>query len=128
MKMVSKNDLMVGILVLIAGIIIFEFAPGGFLFNGSSAAAHATTHYIGAAIAIMFGIVGLAMYKKLSMAGVGVSVLSVILGLVFLVDAPGMALYSVWTPHPMAMQVTGGLTALVGLIGVAAAFVMKPKK
>jgi len=124
--MVSKNDLTIGVLVLIAGIIYFGFSPGGFLFQGG--AAHAMTHYIAATLAIIFGVVGLAMYKKLSMAGVGVSVLSIILGLVMALDAPGMALYSMLVPHGMAMQSVAGLTALVGLIGIAAAFVMKPKK
>jgi hypothetical protein len=124
--MVSRNDLVIGVLVLIAGIIIYEFAPGGFLFQGG--AAHATTHYIGATIAIIFGLIGLAMYKRLSMVGLGVSILSIILGIVFAFDAPGMALYPSLQPHALAMQATGGLTALVGLLGLAASFAVKPKK
>jgi hypothetical protein len=124
--MVNKTDLIIGVLVLIAGIVIYEFAPGGFLFMGGSA--HAMTHYIGAALAIVFGLIGLAMFKKLSMLGLAVSVLSMILGLVFLLDAPGMALYPVLTPHGTAMTATGGLTALVGLVGIVAGAVMKPKK
>jgi uncharacterized membrane protein len=86
------------------------------------------THYVGAAIAIIFGLIGVAMYKKLSMAGLGISVLSIILGLVFVLDAPGMALYAALTPHALAMQAVCGLTALVGLVGIAASAVMKPKK
>lgn len=116
----------IGVLVLIAGIIYYEFAPGGFLFQGGPA--HAMTHDIAGALAIIFGIVGLALYKKLSMAGVGVSVLSIILGLVIILDAPGMALYPMLQPHPLAMQSVAGLTSLVGLIGIAASFVMKTKK
>ena len=126
MRMVSKNDFTIGVLVLIAGVVISEFAPGGLIFMGGPA--HATTHYIGSAIAIIFGIVGLAMYKKLSMAGIGVSVLSIVLGLVFLLDAPGMALYKLWTPHGLAMMETGGLTVVVGLVGIVASAVMKPRK
>lgn len=124
--MVSKTDLVIGVLVLIAGIIIYEFAPGGFLFMGGTA--HAMTHYVGSALALLFGLIGLAMYKKLSMVGLTVSVLSIVLGVVFLLDAPSMVLYTVLKPHGMAMQATGGLTVLVGLLGIVASVVMKPKK
>jgi hypothetical protein len=125
--MVSKNDLLIGTLVLIVGIIIYSFAPGGALFQKPPA--HATTHYIGGGLAIVFGLVGVWMYKKLSMVGLAVSVLSVILGLVFVLDAaPSGVLYSALTPHGLAMQAVGGLTALVGLVGIAASAVMKPKK
>jgi hypothetical protein len=124
--MVSKTDLVIGLLVLIAGIIIYEFAPGGVLFMGG--AAHATTHYVGSALALLFGFIGLAMYKKLSMVGLAVSVLSIVLGVVFLFDAPGMVLYTVLKPHGMAMQATGGVSVLVGLLGMVGSAVIKPKK
>jgi hypothetical protein len=124
--MVSRNDLVIGVLVLIAGIIIYEFAPGGFLFQGGPA--HAMTHYIGSTIAIVFGLIGMAMYKRLSSIGIAVSVLSIILGLAFVLDAPGMALFPMLQPHATAMVATAGLTALVGLVGIVASAVMKPKK
>ncbi len=130
--MISKNDLLVGVLALVAGILIWGFTPaaaapgGGFLFQGGPA--HATTHYIGAAAAIVFGLVGLALYKKVSKITLGVAVLTLVLGVVFLLDAPGMALYSVWKPHPGAMATTGGLTILLGLIGIVATVAVKPKK
>lgn len=125
--MVSKNDLLVGLLVLIAGVIIYEFAPGGVLFQ--TGPAHTTTHYIGGGLAIVFGLIGVALYKKLSMVGLAVSVLSVILGVVFVLDAaPTGVLYPALTPHGLAMQAVGGLTALVGLVGIAASAVMKSKK
>jgi hypothetical protein len=130
--MVSKNDLLIGILVLIAGILIYEFTPaaaapgaGGLFMGGMQ---HATSHYIGSALAIIFGLVGLAMYKKVNMVTVGISVLSLILGIVFLLDAPGMALYPVLTPHGAAMADVGGATLLVGLVGVVGSAVIKPKK
>jgi len=124
-KMVSKNDLLVGVLVLIGGLVIYSFAPGGALFQGG--AAHPTTHYIGGILAIIFGVVGLALYKKTNKLTLVVSVLSVILGLLFMLDAPGMALYAALQPHGQAMQTFGGLTALVGLIGIAGAFALKKK-
>ena len=121
--MISKNDLLVGILVLVAGILIWEFTPasaapgaGGLFMAGSM---HATSHYIGAAAAIIFGLVGLALYKKVNMVTVAVSVLSILIGIVFLLDAPGMALYPMLTPHAMAIAGVGGLTLLVGLVGIA---------
>ena len=129
--MVSKNDLAIGILVLVAGIIIYEFTPAsaapgaGALFMGGPA--HATSHYIGSALAIIFGLVGLALYKKVNMVTVGVSVLSIILGIVFLLDAPTMALYSTLKPHGAAMAAVGGLTLLVGLVGIAGSAALKKK-
>ena len=128
--MVSKNDLLIGILVLVAGLIIYGFAPaaaapgGGFLFMGGPA--HATSHYIGGALAVIFGLAGVALYKKVSKATLGVAVLSLILGGLFLLDAPGGPLYPVWTPHGQAMASTGGITILVGLVGLVAAVVLKP--
>ena len=124
--MVSKMDLIVGVLVLVAGIIIYQFAPGGVLFQKPPD--HATTHYVGTVLAIVFGIVGLAMYKKVSTVTLAVSVLSVIVGVVFALHAPGGVLYSALGPHAQAMQGIGGLTALVGLVGIVAAVALKPKK
>ncbi len=123
--MVSKNDLLVGVLVLIGGLIIYSFAPSGALFQPPPA--HATTHYVGGVLAIIFGLVGLALMKKTSKLTMVVAVLSILLGLVFIIDAPGMPLYGAWTPHAQAMQTTGGLTALVGLIGVVGAVALKKK-
>jgi hypothetical protein len=132
MKMVSRNDLLVGILVLIAGILIWEFTPasagpgaGGLFMPG---AMHPTSHYIGAAVAILFGLVGLALYKKVNAITVGISALSIILGIVFLFDAPGMVLFPLLTPHPMAMGGVAGLMVLIGLIGLVGSATLKTKK
>ena len=121
--MASRYDLAMGVLVLIAGIIIYSFAPGGPLFVGGSE--HATSHFLGSFIVIIIGLIGLALYRNLGRVEVGVSVLSIILGLIFILDAPGMVLSSMWTPHAVAMQVIGALTILVGLIGVGAAFLVR---
>jgi hypothetical protein len=129
--MVSKYDVTVGILVLIAGIIIYEFAPaaaapgGGHLFMPG--ATHPTSHYIGASLAIIFGLIGLAFYKKVNKVTVGISALSIILGIVFLLDAPGMALYPDLTPHGAAMAGIGELTLLIGLVGIVGSAVVKTK-
>lgn len=127
--MVSRNDLLVGILVLIAGIVIYEFSPasaspgGGGLFMAGSM--HPVSHYIGSALAIIFGLIGLALYKKVSKATVGISALSIILGIIFLLDAPGMALFPSLQPHGLAMASLGGITIVVGLIGVLASAAFK---
>lgn len=129
--MVSKNDLLIGILVLVAGVIIYGFAPaaaapgGGFLFMGGPA--HATSHYIGGAIAVVFGLAGVALYKKLNKVTLGVAVLGIIFGVIFLLDSPSGPLYKVWAPHGQAMATTGGLTMLVGLVGVVSAAALKTK-
>lgn len=120
-----KNDLVICLLIFSSGVVIYEFASagsgaGGFFMNGMM---HATSHYIGAALAIIFGLVGLAMYKKVNIVTVGISVLSLILGIVFLLDAPGMVLYPVLTPHGGAMAGVGRAILLIGLIGMVASIV-----
>jgi hypothetical protein len=118
--MVSKNDLAIGVLVLIAGVIIYEFSPAGMLYMGMPM--HTTTHYIGGALAILFGVIGLALMKKTNKITSAVSVLSIILGIVFILDAPPSGLLFTMLPamdHGMHMEVIGGLTVLVGLVGIA---------
>jgi len=130
--MVSKNDLIVGILVLVAGIVIYGFAPAaaapgaGFLFQGGPM--HPTSHYVGGALAIIFGLVGLGLYKKVNKLTLAVAVLSLVLGIVFILDAPGNPLYAVWAPHGQAMATTGGITMLIGLVGVGGSFALKTKQ
>ena len=134
LKTLSKNDLLVGVLVLIAGIIYYEFTPAaaspgaGGMFMGPAPAVHATSHYIATAVAVVFGLVGLAMYKKINKVTFAVSALSVILGLVILLDAPTWPLYSVLNPHPQAMASVAGLIMLVGVVGIVGSAVLKPKK
>ncbi len=124
--MVSKNDLVIGILVLITGIVIYSFAPGGVLFQPMPG--HTTTHYVGGSLAIVSGLIGLALYKKINRVSAAVSVLSIILGIVFILDAaPSGVLYSTLQPHGAAMQAQGGLTALVGIVGIAGSALVKKK-
>jgi len=121
--MASRYDLANGLLVLIAGILIFSFAPGQPLFVASTE--HATSHYLGGFMAIIVGLIGLLLYKKVNRVEIGVSVLSIIIGLVFILDAPGNLLFSDFQPHGLAMEAIGLLTVLVGLVGIGAAFVVR---
>jgi hypothetical protein len=126
--MVSKNDLVIGVLVLIAGIVIYSFAPSGAMYMPMPA--HTMTHYEGGAIAILFGVIGLAMYKKTNKITAPVSVLSIILGIVFILDAPASGVLFMALPaadHGMHMQAIGGLEALVGLVGIAGSAMWKKK-
>lgn len=126
--MVSKNDLAIGVLVLIAGVIIYEFSPAGMLYMGMPM--HTTTHYIGGAIAVLFGIIGLALKKKTNKITWAVSVLSIILGIVFILDAPPSGALFMALPamdHGMHMQAIGGLEALVGLVGIVGSAMWKKK-
>lgn len=124
--MVSRNDFAIGILVLIAGIVIYSFAPGGAMYMPMPG--HTTTHYVGGALAIVFGLIGLALYKKTNMITAAVSVLSIILGIVFILDAPPSGPLFMALPkmdHGMHMQITGGLIALVGIVGIAGSALKK---
>ena len=132
--MVSRNDLAIGVLVLLAGIIIYLFSPAGPFYvpvvegDMMSVEAHANTHYIGGAFAIFFGLSGLAVYKKVSKVTVGISVLSVGLGIVFALLAPGGPLFPIMQPHGLVMESIGGATALLGLVGIVGSAALKPKK
>jgi hypothetical protein len=123
LKMVSRTDLAIGVLVFIVGLIILSFAPGFPLFMPGSE--HFTTHYIGGSLAILVGIIGLALYRRIGRVEVGVSILSIILELVFIVDMPRGLLYSDLQPHGLAMEALGTLTVIVGLVGIGAAFISK---
>jgi len=132
--MVSRNDLAIGVLVFLAGIIIYLFSPAGPLYvpvmqgDMMSAQAHANTHYIGGVFAIFFGLSGLAVYKKVSKVTVGISVSSVVLGIVFALFAPGGPLFPIMQPHGLMMESVGGATALLGLVGIVGSAALKPKK
>src|SRR5208282_2731354 len=132
LKTLSKNDLLVGVLVLIAGIIYYSFTPkaaapgAGAMFMAPPA--HTTSHYIATVVAILFGAVGLVLYKKINKVTFAVSVLSVVLGLVILLDAPTWPLYSVLTPHGGAMASVAGLLMLAGVVGIVGSATLKPKK
>jgi len=120
--MASKNALAIGVLVFIVGLIIYSFSPIGTLYVAGSE--HATTHYLGSFLAIIVGIIGVALHRNIGKAETGVSILSIILGIVFILEIPGL-LYSELQPHALAMEVVGALTVLVGLVGIGAALMTR---
>lgn len=118
-------DLVVGLLVLITGVLVYSFSPGQPLFVKPPG--HVTTHWIGGGLGVVVGIVGLAVRKKTSTVGLVVSILAVVLALVFILDAPGYPVSSMLQPHGLAMEGIGGLTAVVGIVGILAGLALKPK-
>ena len=87
-----------------------------------------TGHYVGSVLAVLFGIVGLALYKKVNKVTFAVSVLSIMLGVLFLVIMDNWPLHTVLTPHPVAMASIAELTMLVGVIGIVGSAALKTKK
>jgi hypothetical protein len=143
--MFSKKDLLVSVLVLLTGFVMYEFTPmsaapgGGVLLasagNGMASsgmgmanAGMETGHYVGSALAIFFGIIGLALYKEVNKVTFAVSVLSILLGLLFLTIMDNWPLHTVLTPHPVAMASIAELTMLVGVIGIVGSAILKPSK
>ena len=63
----------------------------------------------------------------MSTVGITVSFLSLILGIIFILDAPDYPLYTVIFPHNLAMQLIGALTSATEAIGAIQGFVGKPK-
>ena len=123
--MVSKTDLLIGILVTFTGIVMHEFAPtsvggGGFLLARFGMQAG---HYTGAALGVLFGIVGLALYKKVNKITLGVSVLSILLGCLFLAF-----LRMSMEVMESGMVAVAGVTVLVGIMGIIGSVVLKTKK
>ena len=121
--MVSKNDLLVGVLVLITSQVMLEFTPtssggGGILL---AMFGMETGHYTGSALGILSGIVGLALYKKVNKVTIAVSVLSILLGSMFLAIMTMMSMMDM-------MAIIAELTLLVGIIGIVGSVVLKKKK
>jgi hypothetical protein len=117
--MVSKTDLLVGVLVFITSQVMLEFTPtsaggGGVLLAWFGME---TGHYSGSALGIFSGIVGLALYKTVNKVTIAVSVLSILLGLMFL---------AIMDTGPMgAMGIIAELTLLVGIVGIVGSVVLK---
>jgi hypothetical protein len=102
---------------------MLEFTPtssggGGIL---SAMFGMETGHYVGSALAILSGIIGLALYRKINKVTIAVSLLSVLLGLMFL------AIINMMTMMGM-MAVIAELTLLVGIIGIVGSALLKKKK
>ncbi len=121
--MVSKSDLLVGVLVLFTSQVMQEFSPssaeGGAILLARFGMA--TGHYVGSALGLLSGIVGLALYNKVNMMTTAVSVLSILLGLMFL----AIMIYH-WPMGTMA--IIADLTLLVGIAGIVGSVVVKTKK
>jgi len=119
---VSKSDLLVGVLVLITSQVMLEFTPtmtggGGILL---AMFGMETGHYVGSTLGILSGIVGLALFKKVNKVTIAVSVLSILLGLMFL---------AIMNNGPMdAMATIAELTLLVGIIGIVGSVVLKKRR
>jgi hypothetical protein len=114
--------LLVGVLALFAGIILYLFVPGSPWFIGGNS--HVISHYVGTSLLIVFGLIGLAFYRRIGRVGISVSVLSVIMGIVYILEIPGL-LFNYMQPHAMAMGVVAGLQILWGLIGIGGAILVR---
>ena len=114
--------MLVGVLVLITSQVMLEFTPtmtggGGILL---AMFGMETGHYVGSTLGILSGIVGLALFKKVSKVTIAVSVLSILLGLMFL---------AIMNNGPMdAMATIAELTLLVGIIDIVGSVVLKKRR
>jgi len=118
-----KTGTILSALIVVAGILMFEFAPGGFLWQKPSPglSAHNITHLIGGIFAAVIGIAVIATRKSLGHNAAAIGVASLVLGLIFALDAEIGPLYKPLlqvVPHATGMQGVGLLTILVGLVGL----------
>jgi len=125
--MMAKPGMVLPALIVLAGVVIFEFAPGGFLFQpvkmapGAMLSPHGWSHVVGGVLAMVIGAAVLAMRKKLGGPSAAIGAVTLIIGLVFALDAKGLPLYDPLVkaiPHGTGMQALGALTIVVGLIGL----------
>ncbi len=121
--MVSKSDLLVGVLVFITSQVMLEFTPtsnggGGIL---SAMFGMETGHFVGSGLGILSGIIGLVLYRKVNKVTIAVSVLSILLGLMFLAIMNMMIMMD-------TMAIIAELTLLVGIIGIVGSAVLKGKR
>jgi hypothetical protein len=120
---VSKSDLLVGVLVFVTGQVMFEFTPAESGGPGLLSAMFGmdTGHYVGSALAVVSGAVGLLLYRKVNKVTIAVSVLSILLGVAFLVIMNMMTIMG-------TMEIIAELTLLVGIIGILGSVLLKNKK
>ena len=116
------TGLLVGVLALFTGIILYLFVPGNPWFIGGDA--HVIGHYVGTSLLIVFGLIGLAFYRRIGRVGVGVSILDIIMGIVYILEIPGL-LFDYMQPHATAMAAVAGLQILWGLIGIGGAILLR---
>ncbi len=110
-------------LIVVSGILMFEFAPGGILWQKPSPgfSPHNITHLIAGTLAAVLGVAVLVMRKKLGANSAAIGGASLVLGLAFALDAGIGPLYKPLLqiiPHATGMQAVGVLTVLVGLVGI----------
>jgi len=141
--MVSKSDLLVGILVFITSQVMLQFTPtssggGGLLLAEFGMEAG---HYAGFALGVFSGIIGLALYKKVNKVTVAVSVLSILLGVMFLfiwyyplggtntTGSMNSTMGSMNTMGGMSMMgdmgIIADLTLAIAVIGILGSFLKK---
>jgi hypothetical protein len=117
-------SLLIGVLVFFAGIILYLFVPGSpWFISGND---HVIGHYVGTSLLIVFGLIGLAFYRRVGSVGIGISVLSIITGIVYILEIPGL-LFNYMQPHATAMAVAAGLEILWGLIGIGGAVLLRSR-
>ncbi len=112
--MASKIDVAIGLLVLLAGLLIYPGPIG--------------TIYLGGVSGVVFGAIGLALCRRLSRMGLGVSILAIILGIVAVLVAPGPHLGPLLEEPQFAMEVVGVLTMATGVFGIVTGAIGKPRK
>lgn len=112
--MASKIEITIGLLVVLAGLLIYPGPIG--------------TIYLGGVSAVVFGVVGLALRRRMSRMGLGVSVLAIILGIVAVLVAPGPHLGPTIEERRFAMETLGVLTMATGVFGVVTGAIAKPRR
>lgn len=112
--MASKTDIAIGLLVLIAGLLIYPGPIG--------------TIYLGGVSGVVFGGIGLALRRRMSKTGLGVSILAIILGIAAVLVAPGPHLSPMLEEPQFAMEVVGLLTMATGVFGIVTGAIAKPRK
>ncbi|HUK27008.1 MAG TPA: hypothetical protein VLV31_01175 [Candidatus Acidoferrales bacterium] len=117
---------MVGVLVLITGQIMFEFTPAEDGGPGLLSAVFGMDpgHYVGYMLAVVSGVIGLALYlydRRVNKVTVAVSILSILLGVVFLAIINIMIIMGM-------MAIIAQITLLVGIIGIAGSVIVKTRR
>jgi hypothetical protein len=112
--MTSKIDVAIGFLVLLAGLLIYPGPIG--------------TIYLGGLSGIIFGAIGLALYRRMSRIGLGVSILAIILGIVAVLVGPGPHIVPMLQEPEFAMEIVGLLAMATGIVGIVTGALAKPRQ
>lgn len=116
--------LAVGVLALFAGLILVFVSPVGPWYLGGTLGDHVIGHYLGTSMLIIFGLIGLAFYRTIGRVGISVSILSIIMGIVYILEIPGL-LFNYMQPHAEAMDIVSALQVLWGIIGIGGALLFR---